>query len=145
MEVTYMATPYEKVYGRFLNRTTDFNLAEMDDHTLNEMLKGWLHSAIVNTRTSSDLSKRDDDTEEFSSDLSDQDIELLAMGMTMAWIDQYLHSTENVLQFIGGKEEKYYSQANHIAELRAMREDVRLEMKRLHSYSTYKTNSYLAD
>lgn len=140
-----MATPYEKVYGRFLNRTTDFNLTEIDDHTLNEMLKGWLNSAIVNVRTSSDLSLRDDDNEEFSVDLSAQDIELLAMGMTMAWLDQYLNSTENVLQFIGGKEEKYYSQANHIAELRAMREDIRLEMKRLHSYSTYKNSPYFAD
>ena len=138
-------TSYEIVYGRFLNRTTDFNLGDLDDHTLNEMLKGWLHSAIVNVRTSSDLSSRDDDNEVFNVDLTDLDIELLAMGMTMAWLDQYLNSTENVLQFIGGKEEKYYSQANHIAELRAMREDLRLEMKRLHSYGTYKNSSYFSD
>lgn len=137
-----MATPYEKVYGRFLNRTTDFNLVELDDYTQSEMLKGWLHSAIVNARTSTDLSDRNDEAEEFNNDLSDRDIELLAMGMTMAWLDQYLNSTENVLQFIGGKEEKYYSQANHIAELRALREDIRLEMKRLHSYGTYTNNPY---
>lgn len=135
-------TSYEIVYGRFLNRTTDFNLGDLDDHTLSEMLKSWLHSAIVHTRTSSDLSARDDDNEVFNVDLTDLDIELLAMGMTMAWLDQYLNSTENVLQFIGGKEEKYYSQANHIAELRALREDTRLEMKRLHSYGTYTNNSY---
>jgi hypothetical protein len=136
-----MATPYEKVYSRFLSRTTDFNLAELDDYTLNEMLRSWLHSAIVNARTSSDLT-RDDENEVFNNDLSDLDIELLAMGMTMAWLDQTLNSSELTLQFIGGKEEKYYSQANHIAELRAMREEIRLEMKRLHSYSTYTNNSY---
>lgn len=140
-----MATPYEKVYSRFLNRTTDFNLVDLDDYTLNEMLKGWLRSAIVNVRTTSDLSARDDEIEVFHNDLSDRDVELLAMGMTMAWLDQYLNSTENVLQFIGGKEEKYYSQANHIAELRALREDIRLEMKRLHSYGTYTNNSYFDD
>lgn len=140
-----MATPYAKVYGRFFNKMTDFNLAELDDYTADEMLKGWLYSAIVNVRTSSDLSARNDEDEAFINDLTDNDIELLAMGMTMAWLDQYLNSTENVLQFIGGKEEKYYSQANHIAELRAMREDIRLEMKRLHSYSTYKNGSYFAD
>lgn len=140
-----MATPYEKVYDRFLSRTIDFNLADIDDYTLNEMLKNWLCSAIVNVRTTSDLLTRDDDSEVFVSDLSDRDIELLAMGMTMAWLDQYLNSTENVLQFIGGKEEKYYSQANHIAELRALREDTRLEMKRLHSYGTYSNNSYFDD
>lgn len=137
-----MATPYEKVYGRFLNRIKDFNLVELDDHTINEMLKSWLCTSIVNTRTSSDLSDRDDENEVFNTDLADLDVELLAMGMTMAWLDQSLNSTELTLQFIGGKEEKYYSQDNHIAELRALREDTRLEMKRLHSYGTYTKNSY---
>lgn len=137
-----MATPYEKVYGRFLNRTTDFNLVELDDHTQSEMLKGWLHSAIVNVRTSADLSDRDDENEVFNIDLSDRDVELLAMGMTMAWIEPTINSTELTLQFIGGKEEKYYSQKNHLDGLRALREDIRIEMKRLHSYGTYTNNSY---
>ena len=137
-----MATPYEKVYSRFLARTTDFNLAELDDYTLNDMLKSWLHSAIVNVRTSTNLSARNDEDEVFNNDLTDRDIELLAMGMTISWLDQTLNSTELTLQFIGGKEEKYYSQANHIAELRALREETRLEMKRLHSYGTYTNNSY---
>ena len=137
-----MATPYETVYNRFAQKITDFNLVELDDYTLSDMLKHWLNSAIVNARTSVNLSDRDDDYEVFNNDLSDVDIELLAMGMTLAWLDQTLNSTELTLQFIGGKEEKYYSQANHIAELRALREDIRLEMKRLHSYNTYTNNSY---
>lgn len=140
-----MATPYEKVYNRFSQKITDFNLVEIDDYSLDQMLKNWLQSAIVNVRTSSDLSNRNDEEEVFNDELKDSDIELLAMGMVMAWLDQYLNSTENVLQFIGGKEEKYYSQANHIAELRALREDIRLEMKRLHSYYTYTNNSYFDD
>ena len=137
-----MATPYEKIYNRFAQKISDFNLVEIDDTSLEQMLKSWLHSAIVNVRTSSDLSDRNDEEETFNSELKDTDVELLAMGMVMAWLDQYLNSTENVLQFIGGKEEKYYSQANHIAELRALREDIRLEMKRLHSYHTYTNNAY---
>lgn len=135
-------TSYEKVYGRFLNSTTDFNLAELDDYTLNEMLKGWLHTAIVKTRTSSDLTARDDEKEVFSSDLSDLDIELLAMGMRLAWLDQSINSTENTLMFIGGKEEKFFSQANHIAELRTLRADTLREMQQLYTYSTYINNSY---
>jgi hypothetical protein len=136
-----MGTPYEKVYGRFLNLTTDFNLADLDDHTLNEMLKDWLHSAIVKTRTSSDLT-RDDDDEVFKNDLSDLDIELLAMGMRLAWLDQRINSTEYTNLFVGGKEEKFYSQANHIAELRALRADVLREMQQLYTYSTYIDNDY---
>ena len=137
-----MATPYEKVYSRFLSRTTDFNLAELDDYTVDKMLKNWLHSAIVKVRTSSDLSKRDDENEAFANDLTDMDVELLAMGMTLAWLDQTLNSTELTLQFIGGKEEKYYSQANHIAELRALRADTLREMQQLYTYGTYTNNDY---
>ena len=103
-----MATPYEEVYGRFLNRITDFKLAELDDYTLNIMLKRWLDSAIVNARTSNDLLSRDDEAEVFNNDLSDLDIELLSMGMTIAWLDQTLNSTELTLMMIGGKEEKLW-------------------------------------
>lgn len=134
-------TSYEIVYGRFLNSVTDFNLAELDDHTLNEMLKDWLHTAIVKTRTSSKIISNDE-VEAFSSELSDLDIELLSMGMKLAWLDQTLNSTDNVLMFIGGKEEKFFSQANHIAELRALRADTLREMQQLYTYSTYVNNSY---
>lgn len=99
-------TSYDVVYGRFLNSITDFNLAELDDHTLNEMLRDWLHTAIVKTRTSSDLSKRNDVDEVFDSDLSDLDVELLSMGMRLAWLDQTLNSTDLTLMMLGGKEEK---------------------------------------
>lgn len=106
------------------------------------MLKTWLSSAIVRTRTSSNLSQRDDENEVFNVDLSDLDVELLAMGMTLAWIEQYLNSTELTLQFIGGKEEKYYSQANHIEQLRALRADTVREMERLYTYHTYTNSDY---
>ena len=134
-------TSYEVVYGRFLNSTTDFNLAELDDHTLSEMLKEWLHGAIVKTRTSSDLT-RDDDSEVFKNDLSDLDIELLAIGMRLAWLDQRINSTEYTNLFVGGKEEKFYSPSSQLSELRALRADTLREMQQLYTYSTYNNNSY---
>ena len=135
-------TSYETVYGRFLNSMTDFNLADLDDHTLSEMLKDWLHSAIVKTRTSSDLTARDDDDEVFNIDLPELDIELLAMGMRLAWLDQRINSTEYTNLFIGGKEEKFYSPSSQLAELRALRTDTLREMQQLYTYSTYNNNSY---
>lgn len=136
-----MGTPYEKVYGRFLNSTTDFNLADLDDHTLNEMLKDWLHSAIVKTRTTSDLT-RNDENEVFNSDLSDMDIELLSMGMRLAWLDQRINSTEYTNLFVAGKEEKFYSPSQQLSELRALRADTLREMQQLYTYSTYVNNDY---
>ena len=134
-------TSYETVYSRFLNSITDFNFVEMDEDTLYEMMNDWLHSAIVKTRSSSDLSYNDN-KECFNNDLSDLDIELLAIGMRLSWLDQTLNSSELTLQFIGGKEEKYFSQANHIAELRNLRADTLREMQQLYTYNTYVNNDY---
>ena len=136
-----MATPYETIFNRFGQKINDFNLVELDDYSLDQMLKDWLRSAVVRSRTTSDLS-RDDENEVFVNDLSDLDVELLAMGMVISWLDQTLNSTELTLQFVSGKEEKFFSQANHIAELRALREDTVREMQKLHTYNTYTNNSY---
>lgn len=138
-----MATPYEKIYDRFSQKITDFNLIEIDDYSLEKMLQGWLSTAIVKMRKCQhDLSQRDEELQIFKEDLSDLEVELLAMGMLDAWTSQYLNSTENVLQFIGGKEEKFYAQSSHIAEIRAMKEENLREMNRLHNYYTYTNNSY---
>ena len=136
-----MGTPYEKIYNRFLSRTTDFNLAELDDYTLNNMLKSWLHSAIIKARTSTNLS-HNDENEVFVNELSDLDVELLAMGMTLAWLDQTLNSTELTLMMLGGKEEKFYSQSAHISELRNLRADTLREMQQLYTYDTYNNNDF---
>ena len=134
-------TSYEKVYDRFLNSTTDFHLVEFDDDTLRDMLKGWLHSAIVKVRTSSDLSY-DDELEMFNNDVKDIDIELLAMGMRLSWLDQRINSTEYTNLFVAGKEEKFYSPSSQLSELRALRADTLREMQQLYTYSTYNNNSY---
>ena len=138
-----MATPYEKVYNRFLQKISDFNLAEVDDYSFDEMINGWLNSAVIRVRKCQhDLSKRDDELQEFEEDLSDLEIELLALGMVDAWVTPMLNSTELTLQFIGGKEEKYYSQSQMLSELRNLKKENSLEMNRLHNYYTYTNNSY---
>ena len=102
-----MATPYEKIYSRFLQKITDFNLVEVDTDSFGGMMNGWLNSAAIRVRKCQhDLSKRDDEVQEFEEDLSDLEVELLACGMVDSWLSQYLNSTELVTQFIGGKEEK---------------------------------------
>ena len=138
-----MATPYEKIYERFLSKITDFNLVEIDDYSFDKMMQGWLNSSIVRTRKCEhDLSLRSDETQEFTENLSDLEIELLSLGMVDAWVTPMLNSTELTLQFIGGKEEKYYSQAQHLSELRNLKKENALEMNRLHNYYTYTNNDY---
>ena len=135
-------TSYGVIYDRFLNTTTDFDLAGLDDQILKNMLNGWLCSAIVKVRTETDLSARDDQKEEFAVELSEMDVELLAMGMRLAWLDQRINSTEYTNLFVGGKEEKFYSPSSQLSELRALRADTLREMQQLYTYNTYNQNSY---
>jgi hypothetical protein len=138
-----MATSYEKVYEIFLSKITDFNLIEVDDYSFDKMMCGWLKSSIVRVRKCDhDLSRRDDELQEFAEDLTDLEIELLALGMVDAWVTPMINSTELTLQFLGGKEEKFYSQSQHLAELRNLKKENALEMNRLHNYHTYTNNSY---
>ena len=138
-----MATPYEKIYERFLSKVTDFNLVEIDNYSFDKMMQSWLDSSIVRIKKcKSNLSLRDNEAQEFADDLIDVEIELLALGMVDAWISPMLNSTELTLQFIGGKEEKYYSQSQQLAELRSLKKENSLEMNRLHNYFTYTNNSY---
>lgn len=138
-----MATPYEDIYNRFLQKIKDFNLAEFDDNSFDETMQSWLNSSIVRVRKCKhDLSLRDDSIQEFTEDLSDIEIELLALGMVDSWVTPMINSTELTLQFIGGKEEKYFSQSQHLAELRNIKKENSLEMNRLHNYYTYTNNSY---
>lgn len=138
-----MATSYIKVYDRFLSKITDFNLVEVDDYSFDNMMQGWLNASIVRARKCEhDLSLRDDELQEFSEDLSDVEIELLALGMVDAWVTPMLNSTELTLQFLGGKEEKFYSQSQQLTALQTLKKENSLEMNRLHSYYTYTNNSY---
>ena len=138
-----MATSYEIVYNRFVQKITDFNILDLDDYSLDNMLGGWLKSAIVRTRKCEhDLSLRDEELQEFTEDLTDLEIELLALGMVDAWVTPMLNSTELTLQFLGGKEEKFYSQSQHLTALQTIKKDNSLEMNRLHNYYTYTNNSY---
>ena len=138
-----MATPYETIYNRALNKLEDPQLAQLPEEDLEEMLHGYLLSAIAKHRKCEhDLSDRDEELKKFNSDLSDLEIEILSILMLREWISQHLHSVTTVLQTFSGKETSFYSQAAHIKELREMDDRLRLEAQQLSRDYTYESNEY---
>ena len=138
-----MATPYETIYNRALNKLEDPQLLMMPEEDLEEMLHGYLLSAIAKHRKCEhDLSDRDEELKQFNSDLSDLEIEILSILVLREWISQRLHSVTNVLQVFSGKETKWFSQAQHIAELRALDESLKIEAQKLSRDYTYTNNDY---
>ena len=138
-----MATPYETIYTRCLAKLEDPTLAMLPEEDLEEMLHGYLMSAIAKHRKCEhDLSDRDEELNQFNCDLSDLEIEILSILTVREWISQHLHSVTNVMQVFGGKEEKWFSQASHIKELREMDDRLRLEAQQLSRDYSYIDNDY---
>lgn len=142
-----MATPYSKIYNKALSKITDYDLAFVPEEDMEDMLHGWLISAIAKFRKcSSDLSDRDDELKEFNIDLEDEEIEILALLIVSEWLEPQVNSVLLTHQMFGGKEEKYYAQANQLAEVKALRDEIRTEARKLmRDYTYFSGNSYFED
>lgn len=141
-----MATPYSKIYDRALAKITDYDLAFLPDDDFRFMLRGWLDSSISKFRKcASDLSDRDDELEIFNVDLIDEEIEILALLMVCEWLEPQVNSVLLTNQMFGGKEEKWFSQSSHLAELKALRDETRTEAKKLMRDYTYFSGSIYFD
>lgn len=136
-------TSYDVIYNRCLSRITDPTLAMFSDEDLENMLHGWMLSAVAKHRQcTNDLSDRDDELKQFNSDLTDLEIEILSILIAREWVSQQLLSVTNTLQVFSGKETNYYSQAAHLKELQALDDKLRLEAQQLSRDYTYTNNNY---
>lgn len=139
-------TRYEVLYNTALSKITDPQLAMLPEEDLENMLYGWMKSAISKHRKcKSDLSDRDDELKQFNVDLTDIEIEILGILMAREWVSSQLLSVTNTLQVFSGKETKYFSQAQHLAELKDLDEKLRLEAQQLSRDYTYFNNDYFND
>lgn len=125
-------TSYEAIYDRATRKLTDFDLAAMSDVDLEDTLHGYLMSAIAQFRKcKNDLSDRDDELRRFNTDLLDVEQEILAILVARAWLQPQLQSTLLTYQVFSDKEQKYYSQAQHLSTLIALDEKLKLEAQKL--------------
>ena len=62
--------------------------------------------------------------------------------MVCEWLEPQINSVTLTHQMFGGKEEKFYAQANQLAELKALRDDSRTEARKLMRDFTYANSSY---
>lgn len=136
-------TSYETIYNVALSKITDPQLAILPEEDLENMLYGWMRSAIAKHRKcTSDLSDRDEELKQFNADLTDLEVEILGILIAREWVSGQLLSVTNTLQVFSGKETNYYSQAAHLKELQALDETLRLEAQQLSRDYTYTNNEY---
>jgi hypothetical protein len=139
-------TLYSTLYNRALAQITDPLLAQLPEEDLENMLHDWLMDAIVEPVVGEyDFSDRDEELKQFNFDISDRDQKILSIHMVRGWLAPQIKSVTLTQQVYSGKETKYYAQANQLAEMRALDEQLRKDADLLFCRGTYLNNDYFND
>lgn len=153
---------YNEVYSSFFRKVEAYDLLreDLEEAQKTNLLHEWLIQAISDPyvrRLFNSLELVDDDEEneitdsvvyemaESVDDSSDKlfTIEVLAYGVMIAWLSPKVNSLITIIQFIGTADEKYYSQAPHLQQLRGLLEDAENHQRKLIRDRGYIWNEYI--
>lgn len=145
---------YNTIYSRLFSKIEAYDFIELSEDDLNELLCDWIHSASANpyVRRLFKTFSLDDEIQEISyemkysvDDFADSEFitEVLTLGVVVSWLEPKINSINNIAQFFGSKEEKFYSQSAHLSELRALVNDSKKKQRRMIADRGYAWNSYL--
>lgn len=160
-----LSISYEEIFSRFYTKVEAYDLMNLfkDVKMQNVILCSWLHSALsapyVFRLFSTIVIPEEDNIEDLSdknnkiefelnysiNDYSDKNfiIEVLSYGIALAWIEPKVNSLVNISQMFGSSAEKWYAQANHLSEIRALRDDLNIKQRSLIRDRGYSNNDYL--
>lgn len=133
-----MGTSYESIYPFFMQKISDSSLFEMQEEYFNEILKGYLMSALTKFKAcQKDLSEKDDDLGQINVDLNDEEKEILGTLMAIEWLSPKINNIQLLKQTLTSKDFNMYSQANHLKELNNLKKELRREATQLISSYSY--------
>lgn len=117
-----MPTPYETLYENLLPKFRSYEIPMMTECEVKEYLHDFIIPAVSEFHVCrNDLSDRDEELEQFNSDLSDMEIEILSNYMLLKYIDSTYIRTPNLLRVnLTSSDFHAFSNANHLDKLMAM-------------------------
>lgn len=151
-----IALEFDDIYSSFLQKIDAYDFLELSDDEIAEFMGGWIKSAGSKPYVRRLFSTYDCDVDsgqltfemayQVDEDMdTDFVIEILALGMVIEWLRPRLHSIENMYQVFGGNESKFFSQAQHLKEIRALYESTKNEQRKMIRDRGYLYNDYIED
>ena len=145
---------YDDIFNSFLGNVTDYELAALTVSNAYENMTEWLHKAVSTPYLRRLFSSivLDDDTQVMTYELavivddeSDKEfvISMLGKQMVYEWIHPRVNNVSNLNMFFGNKDQKFFSQAQHLSELRGIEEDAYNSVRRMIRDRTYIWNDYI--
>lgn len=152
-----MTSSYNDIYSRFLNKIRDYDLAGLPEPNATEEMREWLQSTLSHSyiyRIFNSFSADDEIAEmEYTlktpvDDYSDKNFveELLGNAMVVEWMDSKVNNTNLIhLMVTNSKESKWFSQQQHIGQLRELRADSESKVRSMLRDKGFNYNSYLGN
>ena len=145
---------FEDVFSVFHNKIDAYDFLELTNEEINAFEVDWLRAAGAKPYVRKLFSsyKFDDDNEVINFEMryaTDDDadydfvIEILALGIVVEWLMPKVNSMDTIFQVYGSKEEKFYSQSQHLKEIRALRDSMKNEQRKMIRDRGYLFNSYI--
>lgn len=130
-------TPFGKIYDRFYGKVTDDMYIEWTlDDTAADM-KNILLDAIPRFEFPRFAPfKYDTDAEMYDVELTEEEINILAILMVLSWLNRQIASVELIRMKYTGSDFKLTSQANHLLKLFGLKEQI--EQENTHLQRLYK-------
>lgn len=118
-----MSTPYTSVFSVFMRKVTDYSFLNLSQEDLEDILEGYISSAVVNFKRCRTSLVRDDIEKSFVEDLTEEELEILGTLMVVEWLNPQIYNTLLMKQHLNDKDFKIYSQAQHLDQLTKLRDD----------------------
>ena len=139
-----MATSFETIIDRFLGKITDDMYLELTPEDTIRDAKQFLVDAIPYFEFPRfALYDYNTELEEYNVDLTDEEINILALLMKTAWLERQINSVENTRMKYSGSDFKMTSQANHLSKLIQLKHEKVREST--HAQRLYKRRKFNAD
>lgn len=145
---------YSDVYSRFYDKVSAYDFLSLTDEEIESSLCNWLHGAAhkIYVRKLFNILSFDDEIQTISyeythviDDEFDREFlqDVLSSGILVEWLSPKINHITNLAQMFGSKEEKYYSQAAHLGEMKSLRDSTVHSLKQQTADRGYGWNSYL--
>ena len=133
-----MGTRYEEVYERYRGQVRNYEFLDYDAVTREAMQLDLLKMAISDFEDvcKQDLNDREDDLLEFNITLTNREKDILALGMIVHFVRQYVYNTDALQNGWSTKDFTLFSPANLLEKMTTLLTTTeRQQMKEINLYS----------
>lgn len=125
-------TDYEDIFQAFTAKINDRDTALLTDDVNEQDMIDLLNAALPYFRLPHVSLDKDDDTMMFSSDLDNDEIQIISSLMKREWYKRFIYDTDVIEQKYAENDFEFHSQANHLkAQVTAMTDVLNKEIKKM--------------